>query len=76
MVHSFLKEDVMFKKLSLPGLLLFAALAFFSAPTQPLAASDCGENSGEICSETTTCKSWWIFRWGCSVTSWSYWAGL
>lgn len=65
----------MFKKLSLPGLLLFAALAFFSAPSQPVLASECGEMAGPRCSTTETCRTFWIFRWGCT-TSWQYYAGL
>jgi hypothetical protein len=63
----------MFKRLSLPGLPLLAALVFFSAPSQPVAASDCGENGGPLCSETEKCKGFWIFKWSCS-TSGSYWA--
>ncbi len=66
----------MFKKLSLPGLLLFAAIAFFSAPSQPVLASECGESGGALCSETETCKSWWIFRWGCKAVSWQYYMAL
>jgi hypothetical protein len=66
----------MFKKLSLPGLLLFAALAFFSAPSQPVLASECGELYGPVCSEKANCKSWWIFYWGCKAVSWEYYAGL
>jgi hypothetical protein len=65
----------MFKKLTLPGLLLLAALAFLAAPSQPLAASDCGENYGDQCSETKKCTGFWFWK-KCKVTASSYYPGL
>ena len=64
----------MFKKISLPGLLLFAALTFASSPTQSLAASDCGGEGGNHCSMKEKCYGFWIFKWGCNTT-YEYWVG-
>ena len=61
----------MFKMLSLPGLLLLAALAFLASPSEPLAASDCGENGGVLCSQKTSCTGFWIWK-KCKVDSSSY----
>jgi len=65
----------MFKKLTLSGLLLLATLAFLGAPSEPLAASDCGENEGQLCSETEKCRGFWIWK-KCKVTASTYYQGL
>lgn len=65
----------MFKNFSFPGLLLLAALAFLGAPSEPLAASDCGELGTVVCSQTTKCTGFWFWK-KCGSPSNSYYDAL
>lgn len=65
----------MFKRISLPGLLVLAVLAFLGAPSEPLAASDCGDSGEVLCSETTRCTGFWKWK-KCKVTASSYYQAL
>ena len=75
MVSSLFEEDIMLKRISLPGLLLLSALAFLGAPGEPLAASDCGESGEVLCSETMRCTGLWKWK-KCRVSASSYYQAL
>jgi len=52
----------MFKKLSLPGLLLAGVMTFLSAPGGNVAASECGGDGGNLCWADQACISIWIYK--------------
>lgn len=52
----------MFRKLSLPGFLLAAALAFMAAPDGQLAAAGCGGGGTQVCKVNESCISIIFFR--------------
>ena len=52
----------MLKLLSFPGLLLVGALTFMAAPSNQVAASDCGASDGPECSRTESGLNVLFFR--------------
>ncbi len=52
----------MLKRLTIPGFLLAAALAFLAAPDGQLAASDCGANRGKECTRNESCLNILFFK--------------
>jgi hypothetical protein len=70
-IHSHPKEAVMLRRLSLPGFLLAAALAFVAAPDSQLSASECGGPGGQLCKENESCAGFIFYR-QCTTT-YDYW---
>jgi hypothetical protein len=57
----------MLKRLSIPGFLLAAALAFVAAPDGQLAASECGGFDGNACKTNQSCINILFFK-QCTTT--------
>ena len=57
----------MIKKLSLPGFMLAAALAFLGAPDSRIAAAECGGPGEVLCKENEACAGILWFR-QCTTT--------
>lgn len=52
----------MLKRLSIPGFLLAAALAFVATPDGQLAASECGGHNGNQCTANQACVNILFFK--------------
>ncbi|TVR51298.1 MAG: hypothetical protein EA421_15945 [Gemmatimonadales bacterium] len=62
----------MLRKLSLPGFLLAAALAFLAAPDGQLAASECGGPGTQVCKSNESCLNIIFYR-QCTTRT-DYWS--
>lgn len=61
----------MFTRLTLPTLLLAAALAFLGAPDSRISAAECGGPGDNLCKEHEECA--WILFWRACTTTYDYW---
>ena len=65
----------MLKRFFPPALFAFSTLVLLLAPTQPVAASECGETGSYVCAETEKCRGWLWWK-KCKITDTEYWHGL
>ncbi len=64
----------MSRKLFIPGFLVASALSFAAAPSNQVAASECGGPGGSLCKENESCVSIIFFR-SCTKR-YDYWNDL